>query len=265
VRLAAPPVGGALFAVGRAVPFLADAVSYAFSTASALLMRTRFQEERERDAAPLRRRLTEGIVFYLRIPFLRTMLGLIAVSNFTVTAMQLAVIVLARRDGLSSTVVGAFVALVGATTLLGSLLTPLVRRLLPIRAILLSEFWAAFAYCAFLVRPSPYVLAAAVATQAFCFPNTDAAITAYNYALIPDRLLGRALAASDTLRVLGAPLGPLAAGLLLDSVSPRWTVALLASATIAVTVPATLSRSIRDAPSLEDITASPPDMAVGDL
>jgi hypothetical protein len=32
VRLAGPPLGGALFAVGRAVPFLVDAVSYAFST-----------------------------------------------------------------------------------------------------------------------------------------------------------------------------------------------------------------------------------------
>ena len=32
VRLGAPPVGGALFAVGRAIPFLVDAVSYVFST-----------------------------------------------------------------------------------------------------------------------------------------------------------------------------------------------------------------------------------------
>ena len=254
VRLVAPPVGGALFAIGRALPFLADAVSYAFSTLSALLMRARFQEERERDPAPLRRQLAEGIAFYSRIPFLRTTLAMISVSNFTVTGVQLTVIVLAEREGLSSTTIGLFVAFVGGTTLLGSLATPFVRRILPMRAILLSEFWAAVGYVAFLVWPNVYVLAGAFAAQAFCFPNTDAAIMAYNYALIPDRLLGRALSVADTLRVLGAPLGPLVAGLLLASVSARWTVALLAGATLAITVPATLSRSLRETPSLEELT-----------
>jgi MFS family permease len=257
VRLAAPPVGGALFGVGRSLPFLADAVSYAFSTLSAVLMRTRFQEERERDPAPLRRQFAEGISFYARIPFLRTTMAMISVSNFTVAGVQLTVIVLARREGLSSTAVGAFVALVGATTLLGSVATPLVRRVLPMHAILLSEFWAAFGYIAFLVWPSVYVLAAVFAAQAFCFPNTDSAITAYSYALIPDRLLGRALSVADTLRIIGAPLGPLVAGLLLQSASPRATVAVLMGATLAVTLPATLSSSIRETPPLEELTSSP--------
>src|SRR5881227_3104931 len=67
VRLAAPPAGGALFGLSRGLPFLADAISYAFSTASLLLMRTRFQEERERDPAPLRRQLADGISSFVRI------------------------------------------------------------------------------------------------------------------------------------------------------------------------------------------------------
>lgn len=256
VRLGSPPVGGALFAVGRALPFLADAASYAFSTASLLLMRTRFQEERERDPAPLRRQLVEGIRFYLSIPFLRTTMAMIAVSNFTVSGVQLAVIVLARRDGLSSTAIGGIVAVLGGSTLLGSLATPLVRRVLPMHAILLSEFWACFGYFAFIAYPSVYVLAGAFALQAFCFPNTDGAIAAYNYALIPDRLLGRAISASDTLRILGAPLGPVAAGLLLTATTPRVTIGVLMGVTLAITIPGTLSRSIREAPPFEELTGS---------
>jgi hypothetical protein len=183
-------------------------------------------------------------------------MAMISVSNFTVAGVQLAVIVLARREGLPSAAIGGFVALVGATTLLGSVATPLVRRVLPMHAIILSEFWAALGYVAFLVWPSVYVLAAAFASQAFCFPNTDAAIAAYNYALIPDRLLGRALSVSDTLRVSTAPLGPLAAGLLLDSVSPRVTIAVLMSVTLAVTLPGTLSRAIRETPPLAELTGA---------
>ena len=254
VRLAAPAAGGALFAIARWVPFLADSVSYAFSTASLLLMRTRFQESREPDTAPLRRRFAEGVSFFVRIPFLRTTMMLIAVSNFTIAGVQLAVIVLAHRQGLPPAAIGGLVALTGATTLLGSIFSPYLRRVLPIRTILLSEYWAAAIYVAFLASPSVYVLAAALAAQAFWFPNTDSAVAGYSYALIPDRLLGRAMSVANTLRTCAAPLGPLAAGLLLSSVSPRLTVAALMGATLVAAALGTASRAIREMPPLDQLT-----------
>jgi hypothetical protein len=119
---------------------------------------------------------------------------------------------------------------------------------------MLSELWAAAGYVAFLVWPSVYVLASAFAVQAFCFPNTDAAVAAYSYALIPDRLIGRAIAASNTLRVVAAPLGPLATGLLLGSVSPRLMIAVLMSPTIAAAALGTASKTIRNAPPLDELT-----------
>ena len=263
VRLAAPPLGGALFGFGRALPFLADAVSYAFSTASLLLMRTRFQEERERDETPLREQLAEGLSFLSQVPFLRTSMLMIAASNFSTTGVQLAVIVLAKRHGLPSASIGAFVALVGATTLLGSLASPLLRRFLSLHAILLSEFWAAAAFIPFFVWPSVYVLGVAFAVQAFCFPNTDSAIAAYWYALTPDRLVGRVLSVSSTLRVLAVPLGPLVAGLLLSSASPRATIALFTGWTLAAAVVGTFSSSIRAAPRLDDLTTPSASPAAG--
>jgi transmembrane secretion effector len=256
VRLSAPPVGGALLGVARSLPFVADAISYAFSTASLLLMRTRFQEARERDTAPLRRQLREGISFFAGMPFLRTTMLMIAVSNFAISGTQLALIVLAKRDGLSSATIGGFVALTGATTLLGSVASPLFRRVLSLRAILLSEFWAAAGYASFLIWPNVYVLAVAFAAQAFCFPNTDSAVAGYSYALIPDRLLGRAMSTSNTLRALVVPLGPLAAGLLLSAVSPRETVGVLMGVTLTAAVLGTFSSSIRSAPRLDELTTA---------
>jgi hypothetical protein len=254
VRLSAPPVGGALFGVARSLPFLADAISYAFSTASLLLMRTRFQEERERDTAALRRQLREGISFLANMPFLRTTMLMIAVSNFAVSGTQLALIVLAKRGGLSSATIGGLVALTGATTLLGSVASPLFRRVLSLRAILLSEFWAAVGYASFLIWPNVYVLAVAFASQAFCFPNTDSAVAGYSYALIPDRLLGRVMSTSNTLRALVVPLGPLAAGLLLSAVSSRETIGVLMGVTLTAAVVGTFSSSIRSAPRLDELT-----------
>jgi hypothetical protein len=76
-------------------------------------------------------------------------------------------------------------------------------------------------------------------------------MTAYSYVLIPDRLLGRAMAASNTLRALSAPLGPLVAGLLLSHASPRTAVLALAAPVVVAAAAGTLSASIRDLPSLE--------------
>jgi MFS family permease len=248
VRLAGPPAGGALFGLARGVPFLADAISYAFSTASLLLMRIRFQEEREPGARP---RFREGLAYFWRLPFLRTTIGMIAASNFVAAGAPIAVIVLAHRHGLSSAAIGGFVALQGVALLAGAMLSPLLRRIFPMRAILLSEFWMGLVYASFLAWPNVYVLAVATSLHAFWFPNTDSAMTAYSYTLIPDRLLGRAMAASNALRALSAPLGPLAAGLLLSHTSPRVTIVALALPVVVAAVFGTLSPAIRDLPSLE--------------
>jgi hypothetical protein len=142
----------------------------------------------------------------------------------------------------------------GAATLLGSTLSPLLRRLFPMRAILLSEYWMASVYAAFIVVPNVYVLAVALSVHAFTFPNTDSAVAAYSYTLIPDRLLGRAMSASNMLRVAAGPLGPLAAGLLLTHSTPRITVLVLAAPVVVAALLGTLSPSLRDLPSL---SASP--------
>ena len=110
VTLAGPPLGGVLFAVGRAVPFLFDAVSYAFSFLTLVLMRTPFQQEREVDSARLRAQIVEGFRFLWTRPFLRTCALLYGLGNFTLPAVLLVIIVAGQRQGLSSAVIGALLA-----------------------------------------------------------------------------------------------------------------------------------------------------------
>jgi MFS family permease len=242
VRLVSPPLGGVLFGLSRGLPFLVDSVSYLFSTASLLLMRTPFQEERVPGArTPFR----EGLVYFWSIPFLRTTVGMIAASNVVAVGAPIAVIILAHREGLSSAAIGGFIAIQGVLLLVGSAVSPLLRRLFPMRLILLSEFWMALVYAAFLIYPNVWVLAACTALHAFWFPNTDSAIQAYSYALIPDRLLGRAMAASNTLL----------AGLLLANTTPRIAIAVLAAPVVVAAALGTVSAALRDLPSLAE--ASP--------
>ena len=257
VRLAGPPLGGALFGLARALPFLVDAVSYALSTLSLLAMRTPFQEEREPHLASLRSRLAEGFRFVWSRPFLRTCALLFGLANFIGPGVLLAVVVIGKQQGLSGGEVGALIAAFGACLLLGSLLSPLVRRLLPVRAVLLLELWTWFGCAAFLVWPSVYVLTAGILPTALAIPSTDSVVHGYRIAMTPDRLLGRAESVWTIIALLIAPLGPLTAGVLLSSVSARATIAVFAAVGVVLAVWGTLSPSIRTAPSLDELHELP--------
>jgi hypothetical protein len=246
VGVAGPPLGGALFGLARALPFVVDAVSYACSTLSLLAMRARFQEERE----PGRPLLAEGFRFLWGQPFLRTCALLFGLANFIGPGLLLALVVIGRRQGLTSAEVGALSAVFGACLLLGSFLSPLVRGLLPVRAVLVLELWTWIGCAAFLVRPSVYVLAAGLVPTALAIPSTDSVVHGYRIALTPDRLLGRAEAVRTTISLAIAPLGPLAAGFLLAATSARATVAVFAAVGLVLAVWGTASPSLRTAPTL---------------
>ena len=253
--LAGPPAGGALFGVAHALPFIADAASYACSTLSLLAMRTPFQEERERDTAPLRARFVEGFRFLWHQPFLRTTAFLYGLTNFIGPGVLLALVVVARREGLSGGVVGVLVGAFAACLLLGSFASTLVRRLLPVRGVLLLELWTWPGCAAFVAWPNAYVLAVSILPTAFAIPSTDSVVTAYRISMTPDRLLGRSESVRSTIALLIAPLGPLAAGVLLDSVSARTTIAVFAAVGLVLALWGTLSRSIRHAPDLDELDA----------
>jgi hypothetical protein len=253
VRLAGPPLGGALFGLARALPFLVDAVSYAFSTLSLLAMRTPFQEEQEPQLASLRSRLGEGFRFVWSQPFLRTCAFLFGLGNFIGPGVLFAVVVIGRQQGLSGGEIGALVAAFGACLLLGSLLSPLVRRVLPIRAVLLLELWTWLGCAVFLIWPNVYVLTAGILPTALAIPSTDSVVHGYRIAMTPDRLLGRAESVRSMISLLIAPFGPLAAGVLLGAGSARATIAIFAATGLVLAVWGTLSPAIRSAPSLDEL------------
>jgi hypothetical protein len=253
VRLAGPPLGGALFGLARALPFLVDAVSYAFSTLSLLAMRTPFQEEREPHRASVRTRLAEGFRFVWSQPFLRTSALLFGLTNFIGPGVLFAVVVIGKQQGLSGGEVGALIAVFGACLLLGSLVSPLVRRVLPVRAVLLLELWTWLGCAVFLVWPNVYVLTAGILPTALAIPSTDSVVHGYRIAMTPDRLLGRAESVRSLISLLIAPLGPLAAGVLLSAVSARATIAVFAVAGLVLALWGTLSPTIRAAPSLDEL------------
>lgn len=251
--IAGPPMGGALFQIGRAVPFLTDAGSYVFSVASIAAMRKPFQEDRERETIGLRTELVAGLWFLWSRPFLRTCAFLYGLGNPLMPGILLVLVVVGRRQGLTAGEIGVLTAALGVAALVGSLVSPWARRVLPIRTIMLLEFTTWFAAWLFVAWPSVYVLLAVIVPFGIAAPITDSVVEGYRIAMTPDRLLGRVETARSTISLLLLPVGPLIAGLLLEHVSARATVAVFAVFALVLTLWGTLSPAIRAAPSLAEL------------
>jgi predicted MFS family arabinose efflux permease len=261
VVLAGPPLGGFLFGLGRAVPFVFDAVSYLFSLLTVAAMRTPFQEERERGRSRVGAEVAEGFRWLWQRPFLRTCALLFAGSNFAWSALILIAIVAAREQGLSSTATGLLIAAYGGASLAGSFVAPRLQRVLSMRTIVVGELWLAVGVAAYLVEPNVWILLAGVLPAAIGNPTLNATVIGYRTAVTPDRLQGRVASVARLVAFVGSPLGPLAAGLALEVSSPRATVALLTAWFVAIALAATLSRSVRNAPSLRELSAPPSEAA----
>ena len=253
VSVASPALGGLLFGVARALPFLVHAVLYVFSASALLAMRTPFQGEREADRSSVRSRIAEGFRFLWDHAFLRTTALLFGLANFIGPGVLLAIVVIGEEQGLTSGRVGLLVSVFGAFILVGAFLSPFVRRRLPVRGVLLLELWTWVGCAAFLVWPSVYVLTASILPTALVIPSTDSVVHSYRLALTPDRLLGRVGSVWTTIGLAIAPLGPLVAGLMLDATSERATIAVFAAFGLALALWGTLSPSIRAAPSLDEL------------
>ena len=257
VQLAGSPLGGALFTIARVLPFVVDVISYAFSAISLLMMRASFQEKRERDASSLRAQLLEGVRYVWRQPFLRTVALIFGLLNFVGPSVLFAIVVIGTDQGLSGGQVGLLVAVFFAGILPGTLLSPYIRRALPVRAVFVLELWTWVGCAAFLVWPSVYVLAVCLLPTALVIPSTDSVVHGYRIAMTPDRLLGRAESAWTTFAIVISPIGPLVTGVLITEVSARAAIGLCVALALFLALWATLSPAIRNAPTIDDLEEIP--------
>lgn len=250
--LAGRPLGGVLFGVDRALPFVFDTVTYALSTVALLLMRRRDLTEPRPDApASLWRETREGVTWLAGQPFLRNAALLIAGSNLIFQAQTLAVIVLAAELGASPGLIGVVLGCWGAGGLLGSFIAPWLQRFIAPKVVVIGVNWVWVALVPPLLLPDdPLLIGVVGAASAFVGPLWNVVLGAYALDIVPGHLLGRVRAATTILAYGALPLGSLAGGLLLEWYGAPATIWVLAAGMLAVAIAATMSPAIRNAPDL---------------
>src|SRR5262249_26196340 len=122
--LLAAPLGGALFAVAAAAPFLLDFASFVAAAALVVLMRGTFRTAPEggRERTTLRAEIAEGIRWLAGHRLLRTLALAIALMNLTLTAATSILVLVARdRLGLGSVGYGLLFSAMAVGGVAGSL------------------------------------------------------------------------------------------------------------------------------------------------
>jgi predicted MFS family arabinose efflux permease len=249
--LAGQSLGGVLFGLGHAVPFVADALSYAASVVSLLFVRRPLQDAHERRGERLHRELAEGLVWLWGQPFLRATALLVAGSNFVFQAMVLVVIVLAQGHGASPAAVGVIMGMMGAGGLLGALAAPWANRHVRAKSVVIGANWVWAALLPLVaIVPWPLAIGGLIAGMAFVGPAWNVVISAYSLTLTPDRLRGRVRGVQGLIAWGPIPLGSLVGGVLLQWLGGTAATLVLAALMLLVAVAATLSPAVRHAPPL---------------
>ncbi|MEO7019215.1 MAG: MFS transporter [Ktedonobacteraceae bacterium] len=219
--LCGPSLSGLLFTLGQMLPFVTDAISYAVSIVSLLLIRTPFQGERKTERPHLLAEIREGIVWMWQQPLIRAMTVFMVPAAFFIPGSTLAIIVLAQQRGASPVVIGAIFALGGVGSIVGSLLAPFWEKRLSVgQAILLCRWIFAFLWPLYILIPVPLFMSLVDFGIGFADPIEDVPYFSYRLQLIPEALRGRVISACRLFPSLVRPLGLVVTGLLLQSIGP---------------------------------------------
>jgi MFS family permease len=251
------PLGGALYGLGRAIPYAFDAASYAVSVLSVLAIRRPLNEQGERPPKTrnIHAEIREGLHWVWREPFLRTNSILVIASDLTVNSLYLVVVVIARRHGASSLLVGVMLLFLGLGGVIGTLVAPRLLHALPLKAGIygtLITITALLPIIAFL--HNPLILGVVYGAMFIPYPTWSAGLSAYRASRIPDELQGRAQSVFTLLALGAVPFGMLATGASLQHFGGRTTGFALLTLMTAATAYALTSSQIRHSPTLAEST-----------
>lgn len=240
-----PPIGGSLFGIARAFPFLGAAISFLVSSVLLLFIRkpTKVQPTSEH----VKRRTIDGFKFLFREPVLRSLILWLMGSNmaFTHSGVFLALIATAKQRGAPDSVIGFTLAVAAVGGLVGSLLAGWVLKKVRPSVIVLYAAWIGpVAAIGLATIPGAIGLGCVVAFVFVRGPIVSALFLAYLAKVAPNEVQGRALGAVMFMSMIATPIGVFLVGSVFDLGGPTWVFAMIGTIATIAALP-TLSRHIR--------------------
>jgi MFS family permease len=249
-----PLLGGFLYGLGRAVPFLLDAISYLCSVLGILFIRVPFQHERPRTEPRIWHEIGEGLLWLWRSPLQRFLALLAFGLVMPAIGFSLLLIVLAQRLHASPLAVGFLFASGGAGSILGVLLTNPLQKRFTFGQMTIGAAWVwAISWLGLAIAPNILVLGITNAISFIIVPIYLSIQFSYRLLTIPDQLQGRVQSIYRLLSFGSQPLGMALTGFLIQWIGPTWAVLVLFVPQGLFALAATLYRPLRTAPVLQQL------------
>jgi hypothetical protein len=236
-----------LFGLSRAVPFLADAISYAVSFGTGRQIRGRFRPLRPAGRRGLWREVADGLEIVWQVPILRAVLITAPLVNFAFIGVIFTITLTLRQHGTSASMIGLVQAAVMGGGLLGAIAAPRLQGRLRVgtAAIVVTLAGSVLFCCAAVLIPSPLV-ALPVAGDLLLAPTVNAALFAVMLRTTPEEMRGRVSSTVVMVATTLATLAPLTAGLLVQHVSGAVAIGAFATAMAVAAVISLLLPGLRD-------------------
>ncbi|MEU8659815.1 MFS transporter [Actinoplanes philippinensis] len=245
-RLLGSPLGGALFAVARWLPFLADAISFLLAALGVALIRKPLgpdRADRER-RVPVTAGIATGVRLVLRHPYLRFTVVWGALLNAAAQGFFVLLIALVHYRGGGPATIGVVNAIALLGGVLGAIAGPLALRRFTARRILLAAVWVfAMSFAAVTVVPRPWQIGAVLLVAMTAMVPLNVVLEAYEVRLVPDSYSGRVTAVTRFGMQSIQWAGPLIAGVLADRHGVRAAILVPLTLVAVLAVALHLSRS----------------------
>lgn len=228
--MAGPPLGGALLAAGRALPFLVCSLTFVVSLLTALVVRVPATPPPAATPsggapAPGHGGMFAGVRTLWANRTMRAALMMISLINVGGTALFLSVIVLLQSEGTSARGIGVAVAGEAVGTLLGAGLVGRLHRRVAPGALLIILGGLFTALTPLLAVPwGPWWVFAVIGVSVLGVPAMKILIDVLIFRQVPDEQRGRVITAVMTVLTVGIPLGTLAGGVCLQFYGPTATI-----------------------------------------
>jgi predicted MFS family arabinose efflux permease len=246
--LMGPLLGGALYSLRQALPFLADATSYVVSVVSLLFIRVEFQEERSAVRHNLFVEIKEGLLWLWGQPLIRYIAFLTGGLNFITAGLVPILVVLVKQQHGSSFIFGAILTIGGIGGIGGALIGGAIQRRFRFGQVIISVVWLqTLLWPLIAIVHSPILLGVILAAIFITSPVYNVVQFSYRLSLIPDELQGRVNSVFRLLAFGFQPLGWALTGLLIQTVNVIPTILLLFGAYLLLAILTTANPHVRHA------------------
>lgn len=247
--LAGPPLGGFLLSIGRALPFLMCALTFAVSFLTALIVRIPPSENAKpaAQASTQNAGLLSGIRELWSNKLIRSALTMVSIVNVGGNALFLSIVVLLSGQGVSARAIGIAVAGEAVGNLIGAaLVSPLHKRVGPGKLLILVTAMLCGSVALLAAPLGPWWVFGVLTASMLGVPSVRVLIDVLILRQVPDERRGRTITALMTFMTVGMPIGTLLGGLSLQFFGATATILVIAGVCALGLLVGVADRSLRD-------------------